>query len=408
MNILVWGINYAPEVAGIAPFNAALCEYLVSRGHNVTMLTTFSYYPQWKKRPEDAGQPFRRETINGVNVIRVWHYVPQNVSSARRILHEASFLATSLLASLSLEKIDRAVVVSPPLGLGVTAWLFSRIKNVPFIFHVQDLQPDAAVSLGMLKPSLLTRLLYKLEAFAYRKASKISGISQGMIKAFKSKGVPPEKIVHFPNGVKMSADTASLPRGLFRQRLNIAPETCIATYSGNLGKKQGLDILLDVAEKLVSQPIRIIICGDGAQRQELAQLATKRNLQNVSLLPLQDDKEYREMQIDTTISLITQQKGTGQFFFPSKLLSALVFGKPVIAVADSDSELAVAMQEAQCGIVVSPGDVDGLAAAFLSLSDPARQAAMGQNGTKWVAQYAFDRVHANFENELLNLKPPHE
>ena len=111
------------------------------------------------------------------------------------------------------------------------------------------------------------------------------------------------------------------------------------------------------------------------------------------------------MQVDTSISLITQQKGTGRFFFPSKLLSAMLYSKPVLAVADSDSELAHAVLEAQCGRVVAPGNVDGLAAALIEMSSPARQLDMGYNGKKWAAQYAFDVVHGRFEQELLKLGP---
>src|SRR5271167_4807467 len=121
MKILVWGINYSPEVSGIAPFNAALCEYLAGRGHEVTMLTTFAYYPQWKKRPEDRDDLWRTELINGVKVVRVWHYVPAKLNTLKRMLHEASFLLLSFQHSLTLGEFDAAVVVSPPLGLGIFA-----------------------------------------------------------------------------------------------------------------------------------------------------------------------------------------------------------------------------------------------------------------------------------------------
>src|SRR5471030_2897502 len=113
MKILVWGINYAPEVSGIAPFNTALCEFLAARGHAVTMLTTFAYYPQWKKRLEDRDDLWRTESINCVKVVRVWHYVPTKLSTLKRIVHEATFLVLSFLRALALGEFDAAVVVSP-------------------------------------------------------------------------------------------------------------------------------------------------------------------------------------------------------------------------------------------------------------------------------------------------------
>jgi len=405
MKILVWGINYSPEVSGIAPFNAALCEYLAGRGHEVTMLTTFSYYPQWRKRPEDAGRLWRVETINGVRVVRVWHFVPRNLSALKRILHEASFLGFSFVASLLLEKNDRAVVVSPPLGLGLFAWLFSKIKRTPFVFHVQDLQPDAALSLGMLKPSRFTQLLYQVEALAYAKAARVSGISRGMIRAFERKNVPAEKIVYFPNGVAEPPPDYFPAPGAFRRKYQIPPEIFIATYSGNLGAKQGLDVLIDVAAKLEGGPIKIVICGDGARRIEMEQQVAERKLHNLLLLPLQDDLGYREMKVDTSVSLITQQKGTGQFFFPSKLLSSMVFSKPVLAVGDADSELAVAVREADCGRAVAPDDIDGLVAALVEMCSPDKLGVMGANGKKWVSQFAFEVVHRHFEEELLKMAP---
>jgi colanic acid biosynthesis glycosyl transferase WcaI len=405
MKILVWGINYAPEVSGIAPFNAALCEFLAARGHDVTMLTTFSYYPQWKKRPEDRDDLWRTELINGVKVVRVWHYVPTKLTSLKRILHEASFLLLSFLHSLTLGEFDAAVVISPPLGLGVVAWLFSFLKRAPFVFHVQDLQPDAALSLGMLKAGPFTRALYLLENFAYAKAARVSGISRGMVAAFHRKKVPQEKIIWFPNGVAVPPRDYFPAPGAFREKHGIGPEYCLASYSGNIGAKQGLEILFAVAPRLFDHAIKIVICGDGARREEMEWQVGERKLKNLLLLPLQDDLGYRQMQVDTSISLITQQKGTGQFFFPSKLLSAMLFSKPVLAVADSDSELAHAVLEAQCGRVVAPGDADGLAAALIEMSSPARQLDMGHNGKKWVEQYAFDVVLSRFEQELLKLSP---
>jgi colanic acid biosynthesis glycosyl transferase WcaI len=408
MKILVWGINYSPEVSGIAPFNTALCEFLASRGHSVTMLTTFSYYPQWKKRPEDVRKLWKVETIRGVRVIRVWHYVPRGVNSIKRIVHEASFLGLSFFASLIAGNFDVAVLVSPPLGLGFFGWLFSVIKETPFVFHVQDLQPDAALSLGMLKPSQFSQLLYKLEAFTYAKAARVSGISRGMVRAFGRKRVAPEKIIYFPNGVAEPGADYFPAAGAFRQRHQIGPDTCIATYSGNLGAKQGLDILLDAAEHLLDKPIKIVICGDGALRTAMELRVRQRQLRNLLLLPLQDEQAYREMQVDTSISLITQHKGTGQFFFPSKLLSSMLFSKPVLAVADADSELAHAVRDSECGCVVSPEDSHGLASALTEMCLPEKQRVMGENGKKWVAQFAFDIVHRNFENHLLKFAPASE
>src|SRR5262249_28050835 len=157
------------------------------------------------------------------------------------------FAFASLARLLFLPRPDVFIIVSPPLMLGIAAWLLTRFKPAPFIFHVQDLQPDAAVELGMLKPGLLTRTLYRLEAVAYRKAALVSGISRGMTRVLQKKGVASEKIFYFPNGVRLPALDKLPARGEFRERHGFAPSDVLIVYSGNLGVKQGLEILIDAA-----------------------------------------------------------------------------------------------------------------------------------------------------------------
>src|ERR1700756_5384411 len=103
MRVIVWGINYGPEITGIAPHNVALCEFLQRHGDDVEMVTTFAYYPAWKKQSEDRHQLFRTDTINGVAVHRCWHFVPARVSALKRIIHEATFVFTSTIRLLSLK-----------------------------------------------------------------------------------------------------------------------------------------------------------------------------------------------------------------------------------------------------------------------------------------------------------------
>jgi colanic acid biosynthesis glycosyl transferase WcaI len=201
MKVIVWGINYSPELTGIAPYNTSLSEFLKSRGYSVDVVTSFAYYPQWRKQREDVWRFFRTDHINDVRVHRCWHFVPNKCNSIKRILHEGSFVVFSLMRLLTLPTPDVYIVISPPLALGIAAWMISKLKGSPFIFHVQDLQPDAAIGLGMLKKGWLTRVLYALETFAYEKAFRVSGISHGMVEAFRKKGVPRGKTVFFPNGV---------------------------------------------------------------------------------------------------------------------------------------------------------------------------------------------------------------
>jgi colanic acid biosynthesis glycosyl transferase WcaI len=404
MRVIVWGINYAPEFIGIAPQNVALCEFLAEQGHDVEMVTTFPYYPAWRKRPGDRGRLYRTDVVNGVRVRRCWHFVPAQVSRLKRILHEGTFVATSMLRALFLRRPDVFVVVSPPLLLGVAAWLVGKVKGAPFIFHVQDLQPDAAVGLGMLRPSAFTRALYGIEAFAYRQAARVSGITRGMLRTFQEKGVAAEKQVYFPNTIDLKSDGPEPDRGAFRKRHGFPEDEFLAVYSGNLGVKQGLEILLETAALLRDRGIRFIICGDGAQRETLAARATEMRLPNFSLLPLQPDRDYVALLRDADVCFITQQAGAGNAFFPSKLLALLAKAKPVVTVASPESDLALALAEGNFGVNVPPGRPEELAAVLDALAkDPARLAGYGAAGRRYVEQFEKTEVFESFLGELVRV-----
>ncbi|MBC8002284.1 MAG: WcaI family glycosyltransferase [Opitutaceae bacterium] len=403
-HFIVWGINYAPELTGIAPYNTALCEFLSSQGHRVSMVTSFSYYPEWRKRAEDRRRWSRTDVAKGVSIHRCWHYVPGKPSTVRRILHELSFVTTSLLRILVMPKPDAYVVVSPPLLLGFAAWVASVLKRAPFVFHVQDLQPDTASSMGMLRSGPLLKALYALESLAYRKASRVSGISPGMIRAFERKGVPRAKTLLFPNGVQLKAREPLPQSGAFRERLGICPTDLLAVYSGNLGAKLGVEILLESARFLEHRGIRIVICGDGARRQALEKLGNEMKLTNVIFLPLQPEKEYLEMMEDADVYLVTQLPGSGSLFFPSKLLKGLALSKAIVVVADDDSELTRSAREGRFALVVDPRHPERLANALEHLAkDPEQRRALGRAGRIYVDRFEQKYILSKFEHDLIDL-----
>jgi len=399
MRVVIWGINYSPEVTGIGPCNTALCEYLAAQGHEVEMLTSFAYYPAWTKSREDSRKLFRTDHLNGVKIRRCWHYVPLAVTTKKRIWHELSFVLCSTVRFMGMKRPDAFVVVSPPLLLGFAAWFVGLIKRAPFLFHVQDLQPDAAVGLGMLKPGMLTRVLFWLERFAYQQARRVSGISRGMLRAFREKGIEADRVVYFPNAITFSEDPA---KGEFRAKNGFSETDFLAVYSGNLGAKQGLGILVDAARLIGNSRVKIIICGDGVQRDELVAQAKGGP---VSFLPLLEQAEYRQMMADADVCLITQAPGTGRVFFPSKLLSALAQSVPVLSVADEESELARAVKEAGCGVNVLPGSPAELAMKLGDLATNSEEELreMGKNGRSFAQQFEVSRVLGKFEAELKSI-----
>ena len=193
-------------------------------------------------------------------------------------------------------------------------------------------------------------------------------------------------------------------RGKFRVRHGFKAEEFLAIYSGNLGVKQGLDILVTAAKQLSGTPVRIVICGDGAIRPKLEASIQQEQLQNITLLPLQPDQEYQEMLADADVCLITQQAGSGAAFFPSKLLAVLALSRPVVGVADDTSELRRALTTGGFGKCVPPGDASQLAQVLQSLAaDRAELGQYGMNGRKYVEQFAFATVLPRFTADLEKL-----
>ncbi len=417
MRITIWGINYAPELTGIAPYNTELCEFLASRGHSVRMITTFPYYPEWRKRPEDKGRLYAAESRQNVEVVRCWHYVPARPTALKRMLHEATFGLTSLLRVLRGPRPDVLLLVCPPLLLGPLGWLAGRLLGCRVVIHVQDMQPDAALALGMLKPGLFSRALYAVERFSYSRAWRVSGITRGMLRLFSAKGIPEKRQIYWPNWITgTAAPQAERRPKTFRQTHAISPDEFLVVYSGNLGRKQGLDVILQAAQVQAARanavtagtgqskparPLRFLIVGDGVERAGLMERARELRLTNVAFLPLQPQAMFRAMLEEGDLFLVTQQAGSGALFFPSKLLSLLSAGCPVITVADAEGELASAVREGGFGRNVLPGKPEDLADAIAAVAaDAALREQFSRAGRSWVRQFERSSVLTRIEKVL--------
>lgn len=403
MKIAVWGINYAPEMTGIGPYNRALCEYLASRGHEVETFTTFPYYPAWEKLPADRGKIYRRENIAGVTVHRCWHWVPKPGLAWKRIPHEFSFVAHTALRILFAKKFDILIVVSPPLLLGAAAATICTLRGGKYIFHVQDLQPDAALTLQMLKPGLFMKALYGLEKIAYSCAWKISGIGTAMLDAIAKKGHPRNKLILFPNGVTLPKEKKAQHPGTFRKKHGIGEDEILAVYSGNVGYKQGLPILVQTSRLLEGEKVKIVIAGDGSYKPILEAALQEKPCDRVLMLPIQPEQDYEDMLLDADICAIPQVTGTGALFLPSKLLKILALGKPVVATCDTESALAQAITEGKFGQILPAESSESLRDFLKNL--PTRKTELetwGENGRSYVQRYEMTRTLEEFEKVLLN------
>ena len=387
-SIAIVGINYFPEPTGISVYTTGMAEYLVQKGFDVTVYTAFPYYPGWAKYEENNGRLFKKEVINNVKIRRSYLYVPNPVTTLKRIIHELSFILSSAVNYFMGPKADLTIVVSPPLLLGLSISLPARFKGSKVLFHVQDLQPDAAIELGMLKKGLLARLLYKIEKVVYDHAGWVSTICPGMLDRIITKGVDREKTFLLRN---WGNDDVVFPQGKdtdYRLRCSLNGKF-VVLYAGNFGVKQGLDVVVQAAEKLRHRSdIQFLMVGNGAVKVQLVQYVNFKRLSNITFLPPQPFKRLSDLLATADVCIVPQRKEARNIVLPSKLLNIMASARPVIATAEADSELGRAIDNANCGLLVEPENADELAKAVIYLKDHPEEAdAFGTNGRNYMLKH---------------------
>jgi colanic acid biosynthesis glycosyl transferase WcaI len=406
MKVLIISINYWPEVTGIGAFTTYRAEYLASAGHDVVVCTTFPYYPEWKVAPGYSGKLLASETRNGVRIRRSYAYVPRRPTAARRILHEASFVASAMARAFACERPDVLLVISPPLGLAVPAILLSRLWRIPYVFDVEDLQPDSAADLGML-PGPVVKLLYSLESAAYRNARLVTTITANMQERIRSKGVPSEKVALIePRMDESLSDIGPEIGQAFRARHKIDGKFLV-TYSGNIGIKQKLDVVIDAAAMHRNDDSMLfLIVGDGADRARIQTRASELRLSNLRFLPLLDEGEFRGLLSASDVCLVTQQKTASEIAFPSKIVTYLAAGCPVIASVSYESEVARITMESGAGAVAEAEDGAALLRAILEFRKADLQKLGSSARAYAIKRWSAERVLANFEDCLTSAAFP--
>ena len=393
MKILILGLNYLPETTSIGPYTADLAEYLNCNGHSVRVSTAFPAAPHWKIWEAYSGKTYMREVVNGIPVLRTYLYIPKNPKSTlHRLLFDFSFACSAILA-LTFSAPDLVVVISPPLQLVLTAKLLTLGRSRIFL-HIQDLVPDAAVAVGAFKPgSLILRIAYAFERFAYGLADGIGVICDGMRRNLLSKGVPESKVALLPNYI----DTTSMkPRSLnnaFRDRFKIPATNFLVMYSGSIAGKQGLQTYVEAALILEKEDSDITCCliGDGPYLSDLRLLATGLGANRLRFIPLQPRETLSEQLAAADILVITQKASITDMVFPGKLLYYMAAGRPIVAAVSANSETGRFITVNQVGLVVPPESATELSSAIRQLkADSSRANMLGING-RAVAVSQFDR-----------------
>lgn len=379
--ILIVGLNYAPEQVGIGPYTQGLAEAFAARGARVEALVGKPYYPQWRVAPDHRGGWSRTREEGGVRVTRCAHYVPAVPTGIRRIVHLASFAVSVLPLAIARALRRRkhrpqvVIAIAPALLSVISAWMAARLAGAKLWIHLQDFEVEAALATDLIgERSLLARLARWVEARLLGLGDHVSTISPQMVARLHAKGIAPERV----SEVRNWADSRFVPDPEGAEEIRAEwglGQRKVALYSGNIARKQGIEILVEAARKLSArEDIVVVICGEGPNRAELERLAA--GLSNVQLHDLQPAERMGAMLALADLHLLPQLAGAADLVLPSKLTNMLASARPVIATTEPGTGLYAEVEG--CGVATPPGDAGALAQAIADLVDDApRRAGMG-------------------------------
>lgn len=405
MEVLHIGVNFYPEITGVGPLTTDLCRYLVDRGHSVTAVVATPHYPQWEVHPGYRNRLVARDEYEGVKLVRSYIYVPRKPSPLKRIAYDTTFTLSSLVASLvTRQRPDVVFAVCSPLQLGLSAYAVAALNRAPFVFHLQDLLPDGAVALGMLRNTLSVRLAYALGDITYARARFVSAIGEGFIDALVQRGVPPHKLRLIPNWVDTDWITPSACGIGFRHELGLADSDFVVMHVGNIGFKQGLETVVEAARALVDQQdIQFVVIGDGVHAGAVRELADAYGLPNFHMLGVQPKERLPEMLAGSDLLLLHQRAEVVDMVVPSKLLTYSASQRPILFAGASSSEGAKFVVRGKCGRVIAPGQPQAMARHIVELRhNEAERATLARNARAHVCEnFSREQILERLESLLL-------
>jgi colanic acid biosynthesis glycosyl transferase WcaI len=401
MRILIYGLNYAPEPTGIGKFTGEMAAWLAGHGHAVEVVTSPPYYPEWRIGAGYSRWRWRHEIIEGVSVYRCPLFVPQRPRGMSRLLHLLSFAKSSLPVALWRAAAFRPqllIAIAPALVSAPGARLAARLAGAPAFLHLQDFEIDAAFALGIVSGGRLRGAALALESWLLRRFDRVSSITPAMVERLAEKGVTGGRGLLFPNWVDTSA-IRPVPSSL-RQRLNLPKNAVVALYAGNMGEKQGVETLAEVARALAGTPVHLLLAGAGAAQPRLA--AATSGMTQVHWLPIQPVERLNDLLNAADIHLLPQRADAADLVMPSKLAFMLASGRPIVAGATPGTAIAKAIEG--CGLIVPPGDGPAMAAAIMTLAaDEGIRQRMGKDARAHaLADWDREAILAAYERTLLD------
>ncbi|MGA2041987.1 MAG: WcaI family glycosyltransferase [Roseiarcus sp.] len=364
--IVIYGMNYAPEFAGVGRYTGEIGDHLSQIGHDVTVITTPPHYPGWKAIPPYRNRGYSVELKNRVRILRCPLLLRERMHGIWRVLAPLSFAVASAPVAFwqIVGRRPRTVLcVEPTLLVAPVALLAASIVGATTVLHVHDLEVDAAFGVGHLGGARWIRMIaYGFERAMLRRFRRVVTISNKMAERLVAKGVDRGRISVVRNWVDLECVRPLEGISPFRAELGIGPEDFVVLYSGALGAKQGLDHLMAAILEVNAQSnIQFVIAGEGPAKAKLA--AELGEVANVRLLPFQPEERLSDFLGLADLHVLPQQSGAADLVLPSKMGGMLASGRRIVVTAAIGTELALFLDGA--AIVVAPDDPGALADAIL-------------------------------------------
>lgn len=403
MKVVLYGINYSPELTGIGKYTGEMARWLGCHGCQVKVVTAPPYYPDWKVQPGYSGCRWSTREEEGVSVTRCPLYVPKTPSALKRLIHLFTFALSSLLPLLAQarRRPDLVVLVAPTLFCAPGAWLLAKLSGARSVIHIQDYEVDAFFGLGMAKSGFLRRAAFACERFLLRAFDRVSTISSGMLRRAEEKGVSAARLLFFPNWSETGRFQSVDPQPGFLQKLGVPEGRSVVLYSGNIGEKQGLEQLIEAADRMQSTnpELFFLIVGEGAGKQRLVAMALEKGLTNLGFAPLQPYDDLPTLLASAQVHLVIQRRGAADAVLPSKLTNILAVGGNAVITADPETTLGLLCEQHEgIATLVEPE----LTATLVSGIELAlAKASPNSIATSYAKEYLDkDRVLARFVDEV--------
>jgi len=411
--ILLIGGNYWPEPIGIGKYNGEMIEWLSKSGVECTVVTSYPYYPHWKVQEPYTKNTwwFKKEIIEHathgakkITIYRCPQYTPSNPSGATRMLLDLTFSLSCFLIIIKLifqEKHTHVISVVPSFQIGLVAIFYKLITKAKFIYHIQDLQIDAARDLGMINSKFLLNSMFKIEKFILKKADTISSISAGMIRKINSK--TDKTVSMFPNWVDTEIFFPIDDKCALKNKFGFESYQKIVLYSGALGQKQGIEAIIQTAHDLKHiQNLKFVICGSGPYKSYLQEMVQKLHLSNVIFMPLQPAEDFNDFLNMADLHLVIQKKNASDLVMPSKLSAILSIGGAVLVTAPLHSTLFEVIDKYQMGILVEPEN-QGALSESINVATSSNNLVIQNNARTYAMNFLYkEEILSKFFKEIIN------